>query len=63
MAWGGGWLVNGSSSTKNIFSIYFDHFNAVFKAQATYRRGAWRFAEPYRREPMAAGPAAVVHGE
>jgi hypothetical protein len=63
MAWGGGWLVNGSSSTKNIFSIYFDHFNTVFKAQAAYCRGTWRFAEPYRREPMAAGPAAVVRGE
>jgi hypothetical protein len=63
MAWGGGWLVNGSSSTKNIFSIYFDHSNLVFKAQATYRRGAGLFAEPYRRDPMAVGPAAVAHGE
>jgi hypothetical protein len=60
MAWGAGWLVSGSS-TNNIFSIYFDHFNAVFKAQATCRCGAWRFVEPYRRGRTAAGPAAVAH--
>jgi hypothetical protein len=53
----------GPPPLKIFFSIYFDHFNAVFKAQATYRRGAWHFAEPYRREPMAVGPAAVAHGE
>jgi hypothetical protein len=29
MAWDGGWLVS-VSSTKNTFSIYFDHFNTVF---------------------------------
>jgi hypothetical protein len=35
----GGWLVSGSSTKNNFISIYFDHFNALFRLRRPYRRG------------------------